>query len=69
MTYTIFFYSRLSVSKGSLVNNFLVFCGGSLVVEARGQLPSLPPLKSGLTGGEGDSRVATVRICFTSSFA
>jgi len=34
----------------SLGNNFsLFFCGGPLVVEAPGQLPSLPPpLKSGL---------------------
>jgi len=32
----------------SLGNNFsTVFCGGPLVVEAPGQLPSLPPPKSG----------------------
>ena len=53
MTYTLLFYSRLSVSKSffyvSLDNNFLLFlwrplsCGGPL-----GQLSSLPPpLKSG----------------------
>jgi len=50
MTYTLFFYSRLSVSKSifyvSLGNNFFtVFCGGPLVVEAPG--PVCPHLESG----------------------
>jgi len=46
MTYTLFFYSRLSVSKSifyvSLGNIFTVFVE-ALVVKAPGQLPSLPP--------------------------
>ena len=47
------FYSRLSVSESifmfpQVIIFLLFFCGGPLVVEAPGQLPSLPPpLKSG----------------------
>ena len=48
MTYTLFFYSRLSASKSifyvSLGNNFLLFfVEAPLVVEAPGQLPNLLP--------------------------
>ena len=32
-----------------LGNNFSLFCGGPLVVEAPGQLPSLPPLNPALS--------------------
>ena len=49
MTYTLFFipdYQFQKVFFTSLGNIFTVFCGGPLVVEAPGQLPSLPlPLK------------------------
>jgi len=54
MTYTCYFlFQIISFNKYfyvSLGNNFFYcFCGGPLVVEAPGQLPSLPPsLKSGL---------------------
>jgi len=46
MTYTLFFipdYQFQKVFYVSLGNNFYCFCGGPLVVEAPGQLPSLPP--------------------------
>jgi len=51
MTYTLFFildYQFQKVFYVSLGNIFYCFCGGPLVVEAPGQLTSLPPaLKSG----------------------
>jgi len=51
MTYTLFFIPDYNFQKiffyVSLGNIFYCFCGGPLVVEAPGQLLSLPPLKSG----------------------
>ena len=61
------FYSRLSVSKSifyvSVGNNFFtVFCRGPLVVEAPGQLPSLPPpLNPALHGFSYKQRTTTSR--------
>jgi len=47
MTYTLFFTPDYQFQKVFLYfligNNLLLFCGGPLVVEAPGQLPSLPP--------------------------
>jgi len=52
MTYTLFFIPDYQFQKVffyvSLGNIFTVFCGGPLVVEAPGQLPSLPPLNPAL---------------------
>jgi len=52
MTYTLFFIPDYHFQKVFLcfpIGNFLnTFCGGPLVVDAPGQLPSLPPpIKSG----------------------
>jgi len=53
MTYTLFLFQIIGFKKYFYVSLgnifFCFFCGGPLVVEAPGQLPSLPPpLKSGL---------------------
>jgi len=57
VTYTLFLFQIISFKKYFYVSlgiNFLLFSyGGPLVVEASGQLPSLPPLKSGPGGDAG----------------
>jgi len=45
--YTLKCYNLHALTIVIITKYIYIFCGGPLVVEAPGQLPSLPPLKSG----------------------